>query len=131
MSKTVFTQCVLYTEQKDAWLDDVKTFCYRPIRCLIVVHPYFTLNRGRHVLTSHVQKIYVTVSRFPSTPFKDKYPTLNERQKNETSNRQTLATKTKLALQYLLFGTAPHDRTTEYRKALAIEANKKDSWTLL
>ena len=45
MSKTVFTQydpseswC---TEQQDAWPDEVKTFCHRPIRCLIVVHPIF------------------------------------------------------------------------------------------
>ena len=54
MSKTVFTQydpseswC---TEQKDAWLDDVKTFCHRPIRCLTVVHPYFLAHRDTDLL---------------------------------------------------------------------------------
>ena len=45
MSKTVYRQYdpfeFWYTEQSDAWLDDVKTFYHRPLRCVIVVHPYF------------------------------------------------------------------------------------------
>ena len=45
MSKTVFTQYdpseSWRTEQKDVWLDDVRTFYHRPIRCVSVVHPYF------------------------------------------------------------------------------------------
>ena len=44
MSKTVFRQYdpseFWYKEQSDAWLDDVKTFYHRPLRCAIVVHPY-------------------------------------------------------------------------------------------
>ena len=44
MSKTVFTQYdpfeSRYTEHSDVRLDDVKTFCHRPLRCVIVVHPY-------------------------------------------------------------------------------------------
>ena len=44
MSKTVFTQYdpleTWYTCQSDVWPDDVKTFCPRPMRCVIVVHPY-------------------------------------------------------------------------------------------
>ena len=44
MSKTVFTQCdpfeTWYTCRSDVWLDDVKTFYPRPMRCVVVVHPY-------------------------------------------------------------------------------------------
>ena len=74
----------------------------------------------RNLFTSHVQKRTST-----SHPFNDKYPTLNERHKNETSNSQTLATRTKLAPQYLLTGAIPHFRTVEYRIILAIEASGK------
>ena len=49
-SKTVFTQydpsgsrC---TEQSDVWLDDVKTFYHRPIRCVAIVHQYFPAQRA-------------------------------------------------------------------------------------
>ena len=45
MCQTVFTQYdpsdSWYSEQKDAWLDDTKTFYHRPMRCVIVVHPFF------------------------------------------------------------------------------------------
>ena len=44
MSKTVFTHYdpfePWYTEQSGVWLDDVKTFDHRPMRCVIVVQPY-------------------------------------------------------------------------------------------
>ena len=44
MSKTVFTQYdpfeTWYTCQSDVWLDDVKAFHPRPLRCVIVIHPY-------------------------------------------------------------------------------------------
>ena len=44
MSKTVFTRYdpfeTWYTCQSDAWLDDVKPFYLRPMRCVIVVPPY-------------------------------------------------------------------------------------------
>ena len=45
MCKTVFTQYDLQedgcTEQKDVWLGWVNMFSYWPLRCLIVVHPFF------------------------------------------------------------------------------------------
>ena len=49
MSKTVLTQYdpseSWYTELNDVWLDDVKTFYHRPMRCVIVVHQYFLAQR--------------------------------------------------------------------------------------
>ena len=73
MSKTVFTQLdsfkFWYTEQSDVWLDDVKTFYIRPMRCVIVVHPYFlaqqnTLFFWRNLLISRAQKYAFDDSRF-------------------------------------------------------------------
>ena len=131
MSKTVFTQYDLHeswcTEHKGAWLDDVKTICYRPIRSLVVGHSYFLTRRDTESLAKSVHlsrvKMHINVSRFPSNPFKDKYPTLNERQRNETSNSQTLATKTKLASQNFLTSTISHDRTIEYTMISAVKAS--------
>ena len=55
MSKTVFTQYdpfePRYTEQSDVWLDDVKTFYHRPMRCGIVVHTYFLAKEDTALLT--------------------------------------------------------------------------------
>ena len=49
-----------------------------------------------------------------------------ERETGERSiHRRTFATKTRLALQYLLTGTIPHDRTIEYTIVSAIEASGK------
>ena len=49
LCKTVFAQHGLLElrsiEQSSVWLDDVKTFSYRPRRCMIVVHPY-TFHQG-------------------------------------------------------------------------------------
>ena len=54
MSKTFFTQCdpfeSLYTEQSDVWLDDVKTFYHRPMRCVIVVQLYFHAQQNTDLL---------------------------------------------------------------------------------
>ena len=48
MCTTVFTQYDLQedwcTEQKDVWLDWVKTFSHRPIRCLITIPPEINSN---------------------------------------------------------------------------------------
>ena len=71
MSKTVFAPYdpfeTWYTCQSDVSLDDVKTFFPRPMRCVIVVHPYLPaqeenfvdricllLVRKKHALTTHV-----------------------------------------------------------------------------
>ena len=55
MCQTVFTQYdpseSWYTEQKDVWLDDTKTFYNRPMRCVIVVQLCW-----RSLLISRVQK---------------------------------------------------------------------------
>ena len=54
MSKTVFTQYApsesWNTEQKDVWLDNIKTFHQRPMRCVIVVHPYVLAQRDTDLL---------------------------------------------------------------------------------
>ena len=54
MSKTVFMQYNLSdswcTDQNDAWIDDVKTFCHLPMRCVIVVHPYSLAQRDTDLL---------------------------------------------------------------------------------
>ena len=40
-----------HTEQIDVWLDDVKTFYHRPMRCVIVVHPYFLAQENTALLS--------------------------------------------------------------------------------
>ena len=55
MYKAVFTQYDPFeswdTEQSDVWLDDVKTFYDRPMRCMIAVHPYFLAREDTVLLT--------------------------------------------------------------------------------
>ena len=76
MSKTVFTQYDPfesgYTEQSDVWLDDVKTFYHRPMRCVIVVHPYFLAQENSALLAETIYlsyaKICIDDSRFLSRP---------------------------------------------------------------
>ena len=68
MSKTDFTPYdpleSWYTEQSDVWLDDVKTFHHRPMRCVIALHPYFLHRRTQHcwrnLLLSRAQKYALT-----------------------------------------------------------------------
>ena len=56
--KTVFTEYDIQedwcTEQKDVWLDWVTTFGYRPLRCLIIVHPVFSTQRRIELLAKYV-----------------------------------------------------------------------------
>ena len=59
MCKTVFTQYNLQedwcAEQKDVWIDWVKTFSYRPLRCLIIFFPFFfSKQRRTELLTKSV-----------------------------------------------------------------------------
>ena len=55
MSTAVFKQYdpseSWYTEQSDVWLDNVKTFYHRPVRCVIVVHPYSLAQEDTALLT--------------------------------------------------------------------------------
>ena len=97
MSKTIFTQydpsgswC---TEQSDVWLDDVKTFCHRPTRCVATVHPYFLAQRDTDLLADYAHfpcaKMCMDVSSFSPDLYKDKHATSNRRQKNEISKSET------------------------------------------
>ena len=133
MCKTVFTQydqqedwC---TEQKDVWLDWVKTFSHRPIRCLIIVHPYLSTQRRTELLAKSVHlsraKLYVNVPCSPSDPYKDKRATLNKKQENETSNSETFATETNQASRNMLTNAISHGQKKLYTMISAIETSKK------
>ena len=119
MSKTVFTQYDQlesgYTEQSDVWLDDVKTFYHRPMRCVIVVHPYFLAQENTALLAGsiHLSCAYICIddSCFSPDPYKDKRVTLNKEQKNETSNSAAFSTETNQVMWSVLTNTIPHGRT--------------------
>ena len=80
MSKTVFTQYdpfeTWYTCQSDVWLDDVKTFYPRPMRCVIVVHLYPLAQEDTTLLTESAYlscaKTVVDESRVSPDLHKDK-----------------------------------------------------------
>ena len=131
MSKTVVTQYdpseFWNTEQSDAWLDDVKTFYHRPLRCAIVVHPCFLAQEDTFLLKESAclscAKICIDDSRFSPDLHKDKRVTLNKKQKNEISNSAALITETNLAMWSLLANTIPHGRTIMYMGTPATEAS--------
>ena len=58
----------LGTQQSDVWLDDVKTFYRRLMRCVIVVHPYFLAQDDTTLLSESAYlscaKIFIDDSRF-------------------------------------------------------------------
>ena len=102
ISKTVFFE-TWYTRQSDVWLDDVKTFYLRPMRCVIVVHPYSLAQEDTALLThsaylSCAKKCIDDYSRFSPDLHKDKRVTLNKRQKNEISNSAAFITGTNQAM---------------------------------
>ena len=119
MCKTVFAQYDLQedwcTEQKDVWIDWVKTFSYQPLRCLITVHPYFSTQRRTELLTNSVHlsraKFYVYVAFSSSDPYKDKRATLNKKRENGTSNSETFMTGTNQASRNLLTNAISHGQT--------------------
>ena len=100
------------------WLDDVKTFYHRPIRCVVNVHPYFLALRDTDLLAelAHLScaKVCMDVSSFSSEFSEDKHATLNRRQTNEISNKETFATETKQVSRNLLINTIFHGRTIMY-----------------
>ena len=111
------------------WLDDVKTFYHRPVRCVIVLHPYFLAQRDTDLLAESAYlscaKICIDDSRFSPDLYKDKRVTLNKRQKNEISNRAAFVTETNETLWNLLTtNTIPHGRTIMYMVTPATEASK-------
>ena len=76
MSKTVFTQYdpseSSYTEHGDVWLDDVKTFYHRSMRCVIAVHLHFLAQEKTDLLAesaylSCAKKITLTIHVFRQT----------------------------------------------------------------
>ena len=138
MSKTVFAQYdpfeTWYTCQSDVWLDDVKTFYPRPMRCVSVVHPYPLAQEDTTLLTDSAYlscaNIFIDDSRFSPDLHKDKRVTLNKRQKNEISNRAALIKESNQVMWILLTNTIPHGRKIMYMVALA--TSKYDgSWTFL
>ena len=128
MNKTAFTQYdpseSWYTEQNDVWLDDVKTFCHRPMRCVIVVHPYFLAQRDTDLLaeSAHLScaKICIDDSRFSPDLYTDKRVTLNKKQKNEMSDSAAFITETNQVMWSLLTNTS---RTIMYMVTPATEAS--------
>ena len=131
MSKTVFTQYdpfeTWYTCQSDVWVDDVKTFYPRPIRCVIVVHPYPLLQEDTTLLTESAflscGKRCIDDSRFSPDLHEDKGVTLNKRQKNEISNSAASITETNQVMWSLLTNTIPHGRTIMFLMTPATEAS--------
>ena len=131
MSKTVFAQydpsVSWYTEQNGVWLDDVKTFYHRPMRCVIVVHPYFLSQRDTDLSAESAYlscaKICIDDSRFSPDLYKDKRVTLNKRQKNEISNSAAFFAETNQVMWNLLTNTIPHGRTIVYTVTPATEAS--------
>ena len=133
MSKTAFAQYdpfgSRYTEQCNVWLDDVKTFHHRPMRCVIVVHPYSlaqedtALLTGNSLLSSRVQKYAWTTHVSLQTCTKTSGVTLNKRQKNEISNNAALITETNQVMWSLLTNAIPHGRTIMYMVIPATEAS--------
>ena len=106
VSKTVFTQydpsgswC---TEQSDVWLDDVKTFYHRPIRCAPNIHPRFPAQWDTDLLAEHSHlscaKTCIDVSSFSPDLYKDKHATLNGRQKKEISSSETFCHRNEASL---------------------------------
>ena len=131
MSKTAFTQCdpfeSWYTEQSDVWLDDVKTFYHRPMRCVLVVHPCFLALEDTALLaeSSYLScaKICIDDSRFLLPDLhKDKRVTLNKKQKNDISNSAAIITETSQVMLSSLT-TIPHGRTIMHMVTPADEAS--------
>ena len=106
-----------------------KTFSRRPLRCLIICHPYFSTQRRTELLTKSVHlsraKLYVNFPCSSSDPSKDKRATLNRKQEIGTSNSETFMTRTNQAPQNLLANTISHGQTIVYTMISAIKTGKK------
>ena len=132
MSKTVFTQYdpfeTWYTCQSDVWLDDVKTCYPRPIRCVIVVHPYplaqedttFVDRFCLSLVCKNMHRRFTFLSRLAQRQARD---VEQERQKNEISNSAAFITETNHVMWSLLTNTIPHGRTIMYMVTPTTEAS--------
>ena len=129
MSKTVFTQYdpfeSWYTEHSDVWLDDVRTFYHRPMRCVIVVHPYPLAQEDTALLTESTflscAKICITDSRLSPDLHMDKRVTLHKKQKNDISNSTSFITETHQVMWSLLTNTILHGRIIMYMVTPALK----------
>ena len=89
MSETVFTHYdpveTWYTCQSDVWLDDVKSFDPRLMRCVIVIHPYPMETKSLLTESAFLScaKTYVDETRVSPDLHNDKRVTMNKRQRNE------------------------------------------------
>ena len=74
------------TDQNDAWIDDVKAFCHRLMRC-VIVHPYSLAQRDTDLLAESAYrscaKMCIDDPRFSPDLHRDKRVTLNKRQKSQ------------------------------------------------
>ena len=132
MSKTIFAQydpsgswC---TEQSVLWLDDVKTFCHRPIRCVAKCPPIFYSTTGHRPVgrtCTPRAKTYIDVSSLSPDLYKDKHATLNRRQNNVISSSETFVTETKQVSRNLLTNIISCGRTITYMTNSAVGADKK------
>ena len=128
---TVFTQYdqfeSWYTEHGDVWLDDVKTFYHRSMRCVIAVHLHFLAQENTDLLAESAYlscaKICIDDSRFSPDLYKDKRVTLNKKQKNEISNSAAFITETNQVTCSVLTNTIPHGRTFVCMVTPATEAS--------
>ena len=99
-------------EQSSAWLDDVKTFPYRPMRCRIVVHPY-----AFHPDPSQGQpSAYLSMDPSVGEPFtpdlqNEKHVALRTRKKKTLSTNQTLIDEAEDTMLNMLSNSIPHGRT--------------------
>ena len=131
MSKTIFAQYdpseTWHTCQSDVWLDNVKSFYPRPMRCVVVVHPYPLAQEDTILLTESAYpscaKMCIDDSRFSPDLHKDKRVTLSKRQKNEISDSAAFITETHQVMWSLLTNTIPHGRTIMYMVTPATEAS--------
>ena len=118
MSKTPFTQYhpfeTWYTFQSDVWLDGVKTLYLRPMRCVIVVHPFPLDSEDPALLKKNAflscAKICLDQSRFSPDLHKDRRVTLNKKQKNKISDSTSYITEIHQTMWGLLTNTIPHGR---------------------
>ena len=93
-------------EQSGVWLDDLKTFAHRSIRCASAIHPYPYSDSACAYLPTEYLHDFCT----PGLQ-KDKRVMLNKRQKKTLITGQTSISKEYNTLWHLLGDTIPPRRT--------------------
>ena len=98
-------------EQSSVWLDDVKIFSHRSMRCMIVVHPYTFLQDPGPPSAYLSTADPVADGSFTTDLQKDKLVTLNKQQKKTLTINQTSINEADDTMWNLLTNTIPHGRT--------------------